>query len=360
MNSNTQHRINSSIARYLLIIFFMMNITLQYSYSQSSIGGSPEMYLLRDVGTRPIALAGAYSAIANDPIAIFYNPAGFGFFNSTPSFTANVGALGLGRINSLLSYGQQISDNFGVGVGINSLFSGSFMGRDIRGNPTRNMSDNQFEFIAAGAYRLEFASFGASVKYLNDNLSGSDLQANGFAFDLGTKFNVMDLFSFALSVRNLYGRMYWSNTSADYEVLPYEIRSGIAMEWGFNSSTYETRSATTGELEQVVVPATKYLLLSLESSFIENAISPSYCIGLEVAPDEIIAFRGGIEIYGEKLGKPQLFPLNKWGAGVSLRPNLQNLIESLNFVSHIDYTISNEYLSSSGISHHISLTFILQ
>ncbi|HPD33131.1 MAG TPA: hypothetical protein P5545_05250 [Bacteroidota bacterium] len=347
-----------------LPLFFTLLVLLfssqQNSYAQSSVGGMPEMYLLREVGTRPIAMSGAYSAIANDPITIFYNPAGFGFFNNTPTFQASVGALGLGRTNSIISYGQQLADNFGMGVGINSLFSGSFQGRDERGNPTRTMSANQFEFIASGAYHLDFASFGVSVKYLNDNLTGSDLLGNGFAFDLGTKFNVLDMFSFALSVRNLYGRMYWNNTGVDYEVLPYEIRSGIAMEWGFNASTVETRSPITGEIQQVSVPATKYVILSFEGSFIENSVSPSICVGVEVAPDDIIAFRGGLELYGEKLGQPQLFPFNKWGAGVSLRPNIANLFPSLNFISHIDYTISNEYLASSGISHHISLTFILQ
>ncbi|HOV92610.1 MAG TPA: hypothetical protein PLC04_06000 [Candidatus Kapabacteria bacterium] len=360
MQSNFIYKHTTKLPLLLIILLIISLFPQQNAYSQSSVGGMPEMYLLREVGTRPIAMCGAYSAIANDPITIFYNPAGFGFFNNTPSFQASVGALGLGRTNSVISYGQQLSENFGIGAGINSLFSGSFQGRDERANPTRTMSNNQFAFIAAAAYRLEFASFGVSVKYLNDNLTGSDLLGNGFAFDLGTKFNVMDMFSFALSVRNLYGRMYWNNTGVDYEVLPYEIRSGIAMEWGFNASSYETRSATTGELEQVVVPATKYLILSFESSFIENAISPSFCVGVEVAPDDIIAFRGGLELYGEKLGVPQLFPFNKWGAGVSLRPNIANLFENLNFISHIDYTISNEYLSSSGISHHISLTFILQ
>jgi hypothetical protein len=318
------------------------------------------MYLMRDYGTRPIALAGAYTAISDDPLAILYNPAGLTFYKTEPTITAYVGTLGLGRTSSFLGYGQQIDDEFGVGFSISGLYTGSFMGRDVKGNPIGEMSNFQYNFTAAGSYRTEFASVGVGVKYLTNNLIGSYSEATGFALDLGTKFNVMDLFSFAIAVKNAYGQIFWNTKDYNSEILPFEIHSGIAMEFALSSEVIETRSTVTGETENVNTPATKYILVDFDAAFIEHSKSPSITIGIEAVPDELIAFRAGMELYGEKYGTPQLFAFNKWGAGVSLRPTLDDLFPGIPFTSQIDYSVSNEFLSSSGISHHIAITFFFE
>jgi hypothetical protein len=81
--------------------------------------------------------------------------------------------------------------------------------------------------------------------------------------------------------------------------------------------------------------------------------SPRLNLGVEVVPIEYAAFRAGMSLYGEDNGTPKIFPSNNWGGGISLRPNFKNLPFRLN----IDYTISNEFLAESGISHNFGLIF---
>ncbi len=354
-----QSKHNLGINQFLFIIIsFVFLITLPpITLSQSEIGGGSEIYISRDYGSRAIAMAGAFSAVSDDPTTILYNPAGLSFYRTEPTFSLYAGSLGLGRTANFLGYAQQVSDEFGVGIGINSLYTGSFVARDEKAEPIGDMSNFQYTFVAAGSYRTEFASFGISLKYLTNNLIGSYTEATGFAFDVGTKFNVLDLFSFSVGVRNVYGTMMWNTLEYNRETIPFEIRTGIAMQFGLNSQSSQTRSTLTGELEDDYIPASRYILLSLEASFIEKSKSPSIMVGMEIIPDDFIAFRGGVDVYGERFGEPQLFPFNKWGAGVSIRPDLVELFNNSSFSTSLDYTISSEFISPSKIAHHISLTF---
>lgn len=326
-------------------------------YSQTSGGGFAESYLMRDVGARAVGLGGAYTAIANEPDAVFYNPAGLGYFSNQPLVTTSFSSLGLGRNHSSIAWGQQVAEGLGLGIGFNSFSSGSFLARDVMGNPIGNFQDYQYSLTAAAAYKLEFASMGASVKYLNNNLLGSNTAASGVALDFGAKFDVMNMFSFGVSVQNLTGMMFWNTKGGDFESIPYTIRTGIAMEYGFNAQEYTSRSTTSGEIETVYIPATRYMLFGMDIVMRQNDVSPSYVAGLEAAVHEMISFRGGLALYGDKDGKPMILPMTNWGAGISIKPDLKNLFDEIPFKLRIDYTVAREYITESGISHNFSLMF---
>jgi hypothetical protein len=321
--------------------------------AQTSNGGYAEAYLFRNVGARPISMAGAYTAIANEPGTIFYNPAGLGFFAPEPMITSGVSVLSMGRTHSAIAWGQEVYEKIGVGFGINSFNSGSFEARNIKGHSYGEYSNWQYSITAAAAYRQEFASIGASVKYLTNNLIGSDYYGNGFAIDIGTKFNVLDMFSVGVAVQNISGMMMWNNPAETTDMLPFKVRAGIAMEYGLNDEEYTTRSTATGELETIYVPATRYVLFGIDAVLTQHAMSPDLVFGVEAAAHEMIVFRGGMSIYGADMGEPQLFPMTYWGGGVSVRPEIDNLP----FALHIDYSVANEHVSASGISHNVSLMF---
>lgn len=334
----------------MLFLLFLATVPFKI-YPQSYGGGYSEAYLLRDVGARPIAMSGAYTAVVNEPSAIFYNPAGLGFLVDTPMVMTSYSFLEFGRTHSALAWGQSILKNLGVGVGINSFTSGSFEGRDIMGNPLGTMTDWSYSIVGGASYRIEYASMGIAAKYLTNNLTGSDIQANGYSVDMGMKFNIVDLFSFGVAMQNVSGKMFWNTKNEDRENIPYTIRSGVAMEFGLNNEEYTTRTNITGEREQVVVPATRYVLVSMDFMMTQYEIAPKLVLGAEAIIHEMFGLRGGIALYGEKLGKPQPLPMNIWGGGVTIRPEL----EGLPFQTHIDYSISSDYISTSGISHNLSL-----
>ncbi len=339
--------------KYQFILFFLVVFAFDLQ-SQQSGGGYAESFLFRNVGAKASAMAGAYTAIVNEPNAIFYNPGGIGFLSEDKSeLVSSVSLLGLGRTHQSIAWAQNVYEDFGVALGINSMSSGSFQARDIKGRPLGEISENQIAFYGAASYKIDFMSMGATLKYFSNALSGTPTHSNGFALDVGTRIDIMGMMSFGLAVQNVSGMLFWNNVGKDREDIPYQVRTGIAMEFPINEVSYETRSSVTGEMEEVNEPPTRYILIGIDAILTQFQRSPDFVIGVEAAAHEMIVFRGGISIYGDYLGEPQLFPMNYWGGGVSIRPE----ISELPFNLQMDYTISQNHLSENRISHHISLIF---
>jgi hypothetical protein len=338
--------------RFVIAVFSVMVAFSFISYSQKISGGYGESFLLRDIGARPISMAGAYSAIVNEPTAIFYNPAGLDAFGNRPQFTSMYSILEFGRTHSALAWGQSFFENVGFGIGFNSYSTGSFTARDIMGNPIGDYTNWQFSLVGGASYSIEFASFGAAVKYLSNNLLNSGTCADGVAIDIGSKFNIMNLFNFALAIQNVSGYMWWDTQSEETQLLPFTIRTGIAMEYGLNEDSYITRSTVTGEMEEIFIPATRYILVGIDAIFTQHEIGPTVVMGVEAVPHEVIAFRGGMALLGDDMGEMKLFPMTVWGGGVSIRPEIEDLP-----VFFIDYSISADHLAANRVAHHIALFF---
>ncbi len=322
-------------------------------YSQITNGGYPESYLLRDVGARPISMAGTYSAISNEPFALFYNPAGLSFLSPRATVSSSHSLLEFGRTHTAIAWGQSFG-NVGLGFGLNHFNSGSFTGRDVRGNSIGLLRNWQFEIISGFSYIINSSSFGASLKYLSNSLQGSKESAEGYGIDLGAKFDVFDLFSFGLSIQNASGALFWNTKSKEKATLPYTIRSGIAMEFGLNEESFVEQYTQNGQVQKVRIPPSRYFLLAVEGKLTQFEIGPTITIGFEAVPYEIIAFRGGVSLLGDDLGVYKAFPMTHWGAGLSIRP----LPEDTPYSIFIDYSFYNDLIASSKIGHNISISFL--
>lgn len=342
---------------FLFISLLVFEVVSIKASAQISGGGYAESWLFRDQCARPIALAGGFTAISNDPSAIIYNPAGLSNLNYEPQIITSVGMLGLGRTNATLAWGQQIYDNLGIGLSFNSLNTGTFTARDLLGHAYNEYSNFQYALSAAAAYKIGYASFGATAKYLTNNLQGAETFANGYSVDFGAMFDLIDMFNFGIVLQNASGMMFWNTINSELMTLPWRIKAGLATRIGLNSDSYIDRSTATGEYEDVYIPATRFILLGIDASFTQFSKSPTFTFSAEFTAHELITFRGGIAIYGEKFGKTQLFPMTQWGAGVSIRPNFSEIFESIPADISIDYSVTNDLINYSGISHHISFSF---
>lgn len=337
----------------ILILCSFALINFYAAYSQLTNGGYPESYLLRDIGARPISMAGTYSAISNDPYALFYNPAGLSFLSPRATISSSYSLLEFGRTHTALAWGQSFG-NVGLGFGLNHFNSGSFTGRDIRGNSTGLLRNWQFEIISGFSYIINSSSFGASIKYLSNSLQGSKESAEGYGIDIGAKIDVFDLFSFGLSIQNASGALFWNTKSKEKAVLPYTIRSGIAMEFELNEETYIEQYTQNGQLQKVRIPPSRYILLAVEGKLTQYEIGPTLTIAFEAVPYEIIALRAGISVLGDDLGVYKAFPMTNLGAGISLRP----LPEDTPYSIIIDYSFYNDFIASNKLGHNISISVL--
>jgi len=312
-------------------------------------GGFSGAYLFRDNGTRPISLAGAYTAISNDPYAIFYNPAGLSSCAPVPMIYSSLSLMEFSRNYANLTYAQSI-DNFGIGASISSYFSGSIVARNRNGIEIGKLSDYFFNISLGGSFSTNFASFGLVFKYLNNTLHGSSISGSGIAFDFGSKFNVMDLFSFGIAVQNIGGMLKY-NTRAEKSNIPFTIRTGIAMEFPLSSEKIITFRNELGMEDTIYQPPPKYLLLSFESIYTQYEKHPNFFLACELAPFELLAFRGGITLAGNDNGKFKILPLTIWGAGVSIKPDLKDFYN----LFCIDLSLGNDYLADKKIFYTIGI-----
>jgi hypothetical protein len=333
----------------LLLLFIFLNQISLPLIAQRQGGGFSGAYLFRENGTRPISLAGAYTAISNDPYTIFYNPAGLSSCAPVPMVYSSLSLMEFSRNYANLTYAQSIGD-FGIGASISSHYAGSIIARNRTGNEIGKLSDYFFNLALGGSFATNFASFGLVVKYLNNTLQGSDVSGSGVAFDFGSKFNVMDLFTFGIVVQNIGGIIKY-NTRSEKSNIPFTIRSGIAMEFPLSAEKIITFRNELGMEDTIIQPPPKYLLFSIESNYIQYEKYPNFILACEFAPFELLAFRGGITLAGNDEGKFKLLPFTTWGAGVSIKPNLKDFYN----LFCIDLSLGNDFLAEKKIFYTIGI-----
>jgi hypothetical protein len=337
------------LTTYFVVIAFIAMSTA--AFAQAVRSGYSESYLQRDIGSRAIAMGGAYTATVGDPFAFFYNPAGLGFQDEKIKIASTYSFLEFGRVHSTLAFTHSPVENFGYGIGFNSYRSGSFIARDIRGNPLGEMSNWHYCLVGAASYRIEFASIGVAFKYLNNNLAGSDAKADGYSFDIGAEFNVANLFAFGISMQNISGMMFWKGGSDERELLPYTLRAGIAMEIALDSySPTNIDDGFSTFYDEGAIQ--RYVTVYFDAVLNQHEEVPAFLLGAEIIPDDVIAFRAGLALAADDQGTYKFLPMTRWGSGISINPTFLELP----FNIRLDYAVASDYISINRIAHHLTLS----
>jgi len=341
---------------FIAIIVGLIVICSANSYSQQSGGGYGASWLKRDFSARTLGLAGTFTAIADDPNAIYYNPAGLSDLSNEPTFFSSVGLLGLGRTNSTFAWGQAIMDNrLGFGIALNNLHTGTFTARDIMGNSMGEYANYQYAIAASTSYKIAYSSFGITAKYLVENLHGSETIATGYSVDFGALFNVFDILKIGVQVQNATGFMFWNTAYSDMMNLPWVVKVGISYSTYTSVGSSDDISTADPTRREYNEYYDNILRLGLDFIYSQYSVAPQVVLGAEYEAHQYLTFRGGIGIYGDVWGKPQLFPMNVWGAGLSIYPDIDAINEVVPFTYSIDYTISRELINQSGINHSIGI-----
>jgi hypothetical protein len=157
-------------------------------------------YLRMGVGARALAMGGAFTAIADDATAAYWNPAGLvkiEHIEATFMYAAN---MAVDRQLSYFAYTQWLGMG---GLGVSWLNAGmddipiyksaeEYMG-------TESYADNAIMF----SYGTEVGSLmlGGTAKVLHQNVMGTS--ETGFGLDLGGMFNVVDNVTAGMMVRDI-------------------------------------------------------------------------------------------------------------------------------------------------------------
>jgi hypothetical protein len=301
---------NNFIKLYLLSILFL-SVAASWAQKVGPAAGTSSSLLLRfEPSARVSGLGGAFTGLADDENAVFYNPAGLAYMNQ--------GIVALNhtiwfediKIENLFS-SYNISRKFGVGAGITHMWMPEIQGRDADGNLTLPFNVSSSIFTAAFAYQITHGfNIGIAAKYFMDNLG--DYSASGAGFDMGLHLKT--------SLPGFYTGLVVQNIGADItyhkekQKIPLTIRLG---------AVYRIFSPDFNILADVVK--------SIDSD-------PYLHVGLEYIHQDQFSVRFGNQSVWNELLVPSL------GIGYSLKNQY-----------HLNYTFT--VFSVLGATHRLGFSF---
>ncbi|MBI4064567.1 MAG: PorV/PorQ family protein, partial [Elusimicrobia bacterium] len=212
--------INKRLVRWFLLTLVGVAMTEGLAIAQTNSGFS---FLKIGVGARPIGLGSAYTAMANDATAIYWNPAGLGAIKKR-ELSAMHGEWLLGSNFDFLGVGYP-SKIGALGFGMSMLSHPEQEGRDEQGRRTGNFSSRSNAFTLALSRPMSVQThLGLGVKLIQSQI-GQD-KGQGFALDAGGLYHMTRIpISLGLSIQNLGPGIRFINEETR---LPLTLASGLA------------------------------------------------------------------------------------------------------------------------------------
>jgi hypothetical protein len=246
-------------------------------------GGGAAAYLKMGIGARPLALGGAYTALAEGAATTYYNPAGLGMIEQKEIDTMHA-VLSLDRKLDYFSYAHPLK---GTKIGGTLSFGWIRFGVDdipetrvdALGNPVLDAAGNVRVFsyfedvenamtIGYGKQWNEKVHLGAALNRYTHKLFNNS--ADGYGLDLGVLYKANKKANVGLTVRHIGAELKWDTATARKDDIPLATVLG---------TTYQVRENIK-------------LLLDLEKNGDED-LRPHF--GVEGWVNNKIALRGGLD-----------------------------------------------------------------
>jgi hypothetical protein len=268
--------------------------------SQTTIAKYAGEFMAIGVGGRPLGLGGAYTALANDVTAGYYNPAGLAHLNYP-----QISLMHDERFGNLINYdyaavalpwGKDLS--FGISLmrlGIDGIPDTRNALYDANGDGKLDINDDRLNYSAIkyfsnqdwAAY-LTFAKrhsdnffWGANIKLIKRSL-GDDFDATGIGFDVGAWYSPVENLSLGVNLQDITTTLVAWNTGKNDLVSP-TAKIGAAYNYIFSF----------GSLTPVMDFDIRFENRRFASNFNVGPVSFDMHAGLEFMFKEIIAIRGG-------------------------------------------------------------------
>ncbi len=235
-------RINLKIKIIPVIAAALITVAVLATGAFAGSAGGAAAYLKMGVSARALGMGEAFSAVADDASAAYYNPAGIGTLEKREIHTMHA-MLSLDRKFDFANYVLPDPARKGVWA-----FSWTRFGVDEipetrvdgAGNPLLDANGNVriFSYFSdvENSYSLTFGrkindkrSYGGSLKMLRHSLF--DSSANGFGLDLGGRYKTNDRTHVGLVFKNLGASMKWSGGSNVKDTIPVTAVAGVSYQW---------------------------------------------------------------------------------------------------------------------------------
>ena len=226
----------------LLVILLLISFL-----DAQSLGTGSAAFLNKGMSARAIGMGSAYTAVVDDPTAVYWNPAGLlnsNIFQIQVSDIQDLNSTSFGDVNSpqlALSYYFRkplpLLKNvyWALGGGVNSFFVKDIDQYDSASNYEGSFNYGEYVVFFSTAFRIRFLKVGMTWKYINQNFSLSEQfsQNNGKSFkesikkirphDFGVMFHPTKYISVGLIIRD-------SSRVGTYDMYPRNTQMGIKFD----------------------------------------------------------------------------------------------------------------------------------
>jgi len=285
-----------------LALFFLLIFTTS-SYALGT-GGYAGAFLRMGLGARPLALGSAFTAVAEETYAAFYNPGGLPYLLRREA-SLSVSVLPLDRHIYYVGYAQPIhpkaegeSRIFRGGFAVGWINSGvnAIDARDFDGNPLGALSNSENAFFLSFALQPhERVALGLTGKLLYHRFpsitdQGDAISSTGFGFDVGIMVRPFPNLSAGITLKDLNAKYTWNT-----------------------EKLYERATTTTDRFPQRVSGGVAYRIpaygLTLVADIEDNdKQDPEYHAGAEAVFGSHFALRGGLQNGDPTIGLGFQFP----------------------------------------------------
>ncbi|MBI2385942.1 MAG: PorV/PorQ family protein [Elusimicrobia bacterium] len=217
----------------------LLAVGLPVFLASSALGGETASFLDIGTGARGLGMGGAYTALADDANALYWNPARLSRLEKR-EFTANHAAMFESTRFDFLAYAHPTSQGT-FAAGLTYLSQGKIDGRDSLGRPTSNFNASDAAVSAAYARKLDFAQIGASVKYIRSHIGSTEAQTVAADVGAGREFGRLAV---GAALRNLGPGLKFEDQRND---LPLRLAVGTAYKFeGGHAAAAEIVSGPRG------------------------------------------------------------------------------------------------------------------
>jgi hypothetical protein len=206
--------------------------------SSNLLGGS---FTDSVISARAAGMGGAFTAVADDANASWWNPAGMAFLGKEKSvsgtYIPQVYNDFKGLSDMLISYAQGDTGGFGA-IGGSLRYTNAQIDPDFAGDATNKWAEYtallswgmQIEkYLGMSKYNFPKISVGVNLKYLGASsdltLGTQQISASGFSADLAAMAAFKDNFRIGIVCKDIFSQVTW-NTGTK-ESVPYELNAGL-------------------------------------------------------------------------------------------------------------------------------------
>lgn len=284
-------------------IIFALVALMTLPFALGAISQAALLFLTFEPGARGNAMGRAYSAVAEDAYAGWWNPGATAFNRKTQlagTHTPWLQGAGAGFDDMYYEYlgWNQYFDGVGnLGVNLTLLTAGSQMQMDEDGNPLGEFSS--FDFAGAAGYSYEVipgtlgvgGNFKLIYSYLGPGTGNTEDEGSAFtfAFDLGAKYKNLGLegLDAALVLQNVGPNVTFVDQSQS-DPIPMTFRAGLAY------------TAFDNDINSLIVSTEASKILANEDALLKRFITgwehfdeTIYGVGAEYTYLKMIGLRGG-------------------------------------------------------------------